>query len=348
MSLKRIPSLDGLRAISIALVVLGHLVKWRHISLGVLGSYGALGVQVFFVLSGYLITSLLLKEYKQTSTIGLKDFYIRRAFRIFPAAFVFLAIVTILYWHQMRWYHVAAAVLYLTNMDLTRPWIFGHLWSLSIEEQFYLLWPFVLKKRYKHKTAILACVFFFTPIFWVGLYAFKVHNGLVGSLPADADKLAVGCLLAIFGRRLPHIRKPLAAFMLLAVVLIPWFPAISPAKTLFMLFVLHPVLDLCLAGLVLHVIQTPYRVLNWAPVAWLGKISYSLYLWQELFCSNASLHMGYVLVLPALACACISYYCIEQPMLRLRDKWQRKSAAASGVADPAAVPTEPALASPAA
>src|ERR1700733_4173603 len=188
---------------SISLVVLGHLVKWRHISLGVLGSYGALGVQVFFVLSGYLITSLLLKEYKQTSTISLKDFYIRRAFRIFPAAFVFLAIVTILYWHQMRWYHVAAAVLYLTNMDLTRPWIFGHLWSLSIEEQFYLLWPFVLKKRYKHKTAILACVFFFTPIFWVGLYAFKVHNGLVGSLPADADKLAVGCL-RLFSAAVSH------------------------------------------------------------------------------------------------------------------------------------------------
>lgn len=348
MSLKRIPSLDGLRAISITLVVLSHLSKWKHISPDVLGTYGSLGVQVFFVLSGYLITSLLLKEHKQTSTISLKDFYIRRAFRIFPAAFVFLAVVTILYWHQMRWYHVAAAVLYVTSMDLTRPWILGHLWSLSIEEQFYLIWPLALKTWYKHKTAILASCFLFTPIFWVGLYAFKVHNGLIGSLPADADKLAIGCLLAIFASRLPRIPKPLAAFMLLAPVFIPWFPAINPARTLFMLFVLRPLLDLCLAGLVLHVIQVPYRALNWAPVAWLGKISYSLYLWQELFCSNAALHSGYILVLPAVACACVSYYWVELPMLRLRDKWQRHSVAPSGAAGLSEVLVVPAMSPPAA
>jgi peptidoglycan/LPS O-acetylase OafA/YrhL len=342
------PSLDGLRAISITLVVLGHLVKWKHVSLDVLGSYGALGVHIFFVLSGYLITNLLLKEHARSSTISLKNFYIRRAFRIFPAAFVFLAIVTILYWRQMRWYNIAAAALYVTNMDVTRPWIFGHLWSLSIEEQFYLLWPFALKKWQSHKSAILIGVFLFTPIFWVGLYVFKIHNGLVSSLPAHADKLAIGCLLAIFAFRLPQIKKPFAVLMVFTAVFIPWFPATSPARTLFMLFVLRPLLDLCLAGLVLHVIQFPYRFLNWTPVAWLGKISYSLYLWQELFCSNASLHMGYLLVLPALACACISYYCIEQPMLRLRDKWQRSSDAASEATEPAAVSPQPALATPAA
>jgi peptidoglycan/LPS O-acetylase OafA/YrhL len=115
-----------------------------------------------------------------------------------------------------------------------------------------------------------------------------------------------------------------------------------------MLFVLWPILHCSIAGLVLHVIQSPYRILNLAPLVWLGRISYSLYLWQELFCSNASLHLGYVLILPALACACVSYYCIEQPMLRLRDKWQRKSEAASGVAGPAEVPVQPVLANPAA
>ena len=140
--MQRIPSLDGLRAISITLVILSHLVKWKHISLEVLGSYGALGVHVFFVLSGYLITNLLLHEYERSSTISLRDFYIRRAYRIFPAAFVFLVVVIILYWQQIRWYHAAAALLYVANMDMARPWIFGHLWSLSIEEQFYLLWPF--------------------------------------------------------------------------------------------------------------------------------------------------------------------------------------------------------------
>jgi len=207
----RIPSLDGLRAISITLVVLSHLVKWRHVSLDVVGSYGALGVHVFFVLSGYLITNLLLREYARSSTISLRDFYVRRAYRIFPAAFVFLAVVVVLYWRQMTWYHVAAAVFYVANMDLTRPWIFGHLWSLSIEEQFYLLWPFAVKKWHRRRTAILLGVFLFTPVFRTALYALKVHNGLIGSLPAEADQLAIGCLLAIFAARLPRISGYLAA-----------------------------------------------------------------------------------------------------------------------------------------
>jgi peptidoglycan/LPS O-acetylase OafA/YrhL len=317
---KRIPSLDGLRAISISLVILGHLVKWKHVSLDVVGSYGALGVFVFFVLSGFLITNLLLREYERSSTVNLWGFYVRRAFRIFPAAFVFLAVVVGLYWRQMTWYHVTAAVLYVANMDLTRPWIFGHLWSLSIEEQFYLLWPFALKKWFRHKTPILLCVLLATPVFRTALYAFRVHNGLLGSLPAFADQLAIGCLLAIFAPRLPKIRGYAALAMLVSVIAIPWFPAITPVRTLFMLFVLRPLLDVCVAGLVLHVIQVPYWVLNWAPVAWLGRISYSLYLWQELFCSNAALHLGFSIVLPALACACLSYYLVEQPMLRLRDK----------------------------
>ncbi|HEY8671525.1 MAG TPA: acyltransferase, partial [Terriglobales bacterium] len=217
MSAHRIPSLDGLRAISITLVILSHLVKWKHISLAPIGSYGDLGVHVFFVLSGYLITNLLLQEYQRTSTISLRNFYIRRAFRIFPAAFVFLAVVGAIYWRQMHWYHVAAALLYVANMDITRPWIFGHLWSLSIEEQFYLLWPFAIKKWHHHRTTILLFVFLATPIFRVALYAFKVHSGLAGSLPAFADQLAIGCLLAIFAPRLPKINGYLALAMLCAV-----------------------------------------------------------------------------------------------------------------------------------
>jgi peptidoglycan/LPS O-acetylase OafA/YrhL len=334
--MQRIPSLDGLRAISITLVVLSHLVKWKHASLQVLGSYGALGVHVFFVLSGYLITNLLLREYERSSTISLRDFYIRRAYRIFPAAFVFLAVVIVLYWQQIRWYHAAAAMLYVANMDVSRPWIFGHLWSLGIEEQFYLLWPFALKKWYRHKTTILLCVSVATPVFWVGIYAFKIGNGLVGSLPAYADQLAIGCLLAIFAPRIPRIRGSLALIMVLATILIPWFPATNALRSLFMLFVLGPLLNLCLAGLVLHVIQIPYRALNWAPVAWLGRVSYSFYLWQELFCSNASLHLGYFLILPALACACLSYYCVELPMLRLREKRGRSRPAEQR---PSALPT---------
>lgn len=325
MSIQRIPSLDGLRAISITLVVLSHLVRWKHISFQVAGGYGDLGVHVFFVLSGYLITSLLLREHERSATIDLPNFYIRRAFRIFPAAFVFLAVVIVIYWQQMRWYHIAAAVFYVANMDITRPWIFGHLWSLSIEEQFYLLWPFALKKWERNKTAILVFAFMATPVFRTALYAFRVRNGMVGSLPVFSDQLAIGCLLAIFAARIPKIGGSLALVMVFAAFAIPWFPATSPSRSLFMLFVLRPLLNVCLAGIVLHVIQVPYRALNWVPIAWLGRISYSLYLWQELFCSNPALHLGYFLVVPALGCACLSYYFVEQPILRLRDKRRSKA-----------------------
>lgn len=321
VSERRIPSLDGLRAISITLVILSHLVKWKHISGEVLGNYGTLGVFIFFVLSGYLITNILLGEYRRTSGINLRNFYIRRAFRIFPAAFAFLAIATIIYWKQVGWFHVAAAVFYFANMDLGRPWIFGHLWSLSIEEQFYLLWPLALKKWYQHRTWIVLGAFWITPVFRTILYAFKVRDGWVSSLPIFSCHLAIGCLLAILAPRLSRIRGTLALLMLAALVMIPWFAGTTPARTLVSLFVLTPLLDVSAAGLVIHVIQTPYRALNWAPVAWLGRISYSLYLWQELFCSNAAFHGGYILVLPSIACACLSYYLVEQPVLRLRDRW---------------------------
>jgi peptidoglycan/LPS O-acetylase OafA/YrhL len=317
---QRIPSLDGLRAISISFVILAHLVKWKHIPLRTMETYGATGVHVFFVLSGFLITSLLLREYECSSTINLRDFYTRRAFRIFPAAFVFLGVVSFLYWPRIGWYHLAAAVFYVANMDLSRPWIFGHLWSLSIEEQFYLLWPFAVKKWYRYRIVILLCVFLGTPVFRTALYAFKVHSGLITSLPAFSNHLAIGCLLAIFAARLPKIRRSWAAVMLFVVIGTPWFAGSTPSRTLFMLFVLHPLLNIAIAGIVLHVIQVPYRALNWTPVAWLGKISYSLYLWQELWCSNAALHAGLILVVPALACACVSYYIVEQPMLRLRER----------------------------
>ena len=327
MSMQRIPSLDGLRAISITLVVLSHWVAWDRISPQLVESYGKLGVHVFFVLSGYLITNLLLREYERTSTISLRDFYIRRAFRIFPAAFVFLAVVIVLFWHQMRWYHVAAALFYVANMDDSRPWIFGHLWSLSIEEQFYLLWPFAVKKWHRHKTAILLSVFLAAPIFRAALYAFKVQSGpLLGSLPVRADQLAIGCLLAIFAPRLPKVSGYLALVMVFAVIIIPCFAASSAARTLFMLFFLRPLLHVSLAGCILHVIQVPYRALNWPPVAWLGKISYSVYLWQELFYPNSPLNLGHAGLPAALACACLSYYLVEQPMLRLREVLGQKTA----------------------
>jgi peptidoglycan/LPS O-acetylase OafA/YrhL len=326
---KRIPSLDGLRAISITFVVLSHMSKSGHAP-HIFYFFGATGVRIFFVISGYLITSILLRERERTGTTHLREFYIRRAYRIFPAAFVFMAVAIVVFWPQFRWYHIAAGFLYLANYDVSRPWVFGHLWSLGIEEQFYFLWPGILKRWYRHRVAIVVGVLLVTPVWTSAMLYFKVRWG-VWAFPALADTLAIGCLLALFAPRLPNIKPYWALTMAMAAIVVELFSANSVARTMFMLIVLKPIFYVSIAGVVLHVVQTPYRVLNWGPVVWLGQISYSLYLWQEPFCADRHMRSGY-LVFAAVACACLSYYLIERPMLRVRER--RSGRATSEISQP--------------
>jgi peptidoglycan/LPS O-acetylase OafA/YrhL len=315
---KRIPSLDGLRAFSITLVIAGHFLA-KHDLLSFASEYANTGVRIFFVISGYLITTLLLREHERSSTISLRDFYIRRAFRILPASFAYMIPVMIFFRHELRWYQAAAAAVYLVNFDFTRPWFIAHLWSLGVEEQFYFIWPGVLKRLFWYRVPILISVMALAPIYSAVCFALKVPGGGYGTFPAVADNLAIGCLLAIFQERLPKIGSALALAMAAAIVLIPQFPANSPARTLFMLFVLWPLMNFAIAGVLLHVVQHPYRLLNLAPVVFVGKISYSLYLWQQLFFSNPNPMPLWIALPCALGFACVSYYFIEQPMLRLRD-----------------------------
>ena len=274
---KRIPSLDGLRAISISLVVVGHLAyagRAPHF----LSLYANLGVRIFFVISGYLITSILLREYSRTGTISLRDFYIRRAYRIFPAACCFIFVIVLFYWRMLRWYDIGAALLYLVNFDFVRPWIIGHLWSLSVEEQFYFLWPSVLKKWHRHRGAILWAVILVAPFARAAFTYFHIADGAYGNLLTVGDNLATGCLLAMFSDRVPEIGWKAAALMVIALALIPLYDADTRLRTVVSLFVLSPLLNFSIAGILLHVVRRPYRILNLAPVVWLGNISYSLYL----------------------------------------------------------------------
>jgi len=320
--MKRIPSLDGLRAISISLVVVGHSAELRYHSstaADVAGAFANLGVRIFFIISGYLITTLLLKEYGKTSTIGLREFYVRRAYRILPAAIVFMVPVFVIFWHELRWYHMLAAALYLANFDFAHPWFLGHLWSLSVEEQFYFLWPGVVKKWYRHRVAILLGVVAFAPVYRVACHLMGLHGRADETFPAVADVLAMGCLLAIFAGRLPQIKGAWALAMIFPVVLVPvYLGALRFHLTAVLLFALWPVMHLSIAGLLLYVVQRPYWILNVQPVVWLGKISYSLYLWQQLF-AYGDRHRPWYFVLCAVGLASASYYLVEQPLLRVRE-----------------------------
>lgn len=142
---KHIPALDGVRGVAISLVVISHVFppesRYREI--------GHMGVLLFFALSGYLITTKLLDEYREHEEIRLRAFYLRRAFRILPAALTYLLILSILI--ALNWVNcdqrsiMAAALFYVNYIPVSLvAWKAGHFWSLSVEEHFYLLWPALL------------------------------------------------------------------------------------------------------------------------------------------------------------------------------------------------------------
>jgi peptidoglycan/LPS O-acetylase OafA/YrhL len=317
--MKRIPSLDGLRAVAISLVVLGHWAEVHYQSI-VAGAFASLGRRIFFVLSGYLITTLMIKEYGKTSTIRLRRFYVRRAYRILPAAIAFMLPVFVIFWHDLRWYHMAAAMFYVVNFDFTHPWFIGHLWSISVQEQFYFLWPSVLKKWYRYRVTIPVVVIVFAPIYRVTCHFLGLHGRADETFPAVADILAIGCLVAIFETQIPTIKGWWAALMICPVVLVPIHMGMLRFHTTpLLLLVWWPALHLSIAGLLIHAVQKCYWVLNVEPVAWLGKISYGLYLWQQLFAYGSHPRPLYFVLL-AVGMATASYYLLEQPMLRLRER----------------------------
>jgi peptidoglycan/LPS O-acetylase OafA/YrhL len=330
--MNRIPSLDGLRAFSILLVVIGHLAESHatsEVGRDLAGAFANLGVQIFFVISGYLITKLLLQESCKTGTISLRQFYIRRAYRILPAATFYMLPVFFIFRHELRWYHAAAAMLYLANFDFSHPWFLGHLWSLSVEEQFYLLWPSVLKKWISARTRvwILLGVIAFAPFYRIACHFLGLHGQADGTFPAVADALATGCLLSVLEPRvlplllkLKNWRLPLIFLMILPLLAVPlYWGAREFHLTLTLLFVLWPAMHFTIAGLLLCAVQSHTWILNARPIGWLGKVSYSLYLWQQLFVYGKHPRAWYGPLL-ALGMASVSYYLIERPALRLRKK----------------------------
>ena len=200
----RIASIDGLRAVSVTFVILGHLVGTHGFPRGLypLGWFAEFGVRIFFVISGFLITTLLLKELELTHQISLKRFYFRRIFRIFPASYAYIAAIAalglahIVYLKSADLLHAAT---YTVNYHSVRGWYLGHLWSLSVEEQFYLLWPLALKisgRRRGMAVALAVCVA--CPFIRMAEFALlpAARMGVGERFETLADIIATGCLLA--------------------------------------------------------------------------------------------------------------------------------------------------------
>ena len=151
-TLPRIPSLDGLRAVSILLVIGLHTAQaygaFHPVSRGWFALFnGGFGVFIFFEISGFLITTLLLEEHRKRGSISLGGFYVRRFFRIFPPLYLYLGVIVALGLAGrlvVAWRDVVSSALFFHNFSARGTWWLEHLWSISVEEQFYLVWPFVL------------------------------------------------------------------------------------------------------------------------------------------------------------------------------------------------------------
>lgn len=348
--MNRVPSLDGLRAISIFLVVLSHLLL--HVQprntlqqnlLWIIGN-GETGVCAFFVLSGFLITILLLKEKQASGSISLSRFYLRRVFRILPAFLVYIIVVAVLCRigtiSVPRWQFVRALTFTMDYVN-HKSWWLGHLWSLSVQERFYLIWPIVaiLCSR-KALIWISAGIIVLDPFI-------RVADRLLLPWRKDeifymghtrADMLMFGCLVALLYENPRFIRiveelfrkkgpAVAAIFLFLISPLLVW-----NVRGLYFLTIGYTLQGICISLLLLYAIRranTPFgRFLNAPAVIWVGVLSYSVYIWQQLFIGADTFTtqrsiLGFLFLAPT---ALASYYLVEKPMLKIKDHFERRRA----------------------
>jgi peptidoglycan/LPS O-acetylase OafA/YrhL len=327
---RRLPSLDGLRAIFLCLVVSVHLRTFSQ-NVDIEYAIGFGGVFVFFVMSGFIITKLLLEERERTGAICLRSFYGRRCFRIFPGLLGYLCGIALLASLGLTNCSPRALFWGLTFLGNYRPSSFsslGHLWSLCVEEQFYLLWPFVFSRvSLKNASRILLAVIGAAPIIRVALLAHGADwNTLHHHSESVADSIAMGCLLAMVQPRL-HANRGYQwfskSYLCLLVPLVALIATWERSPLLYQGFE-KTILFLSIAvGIDISIQRSESiwgRVLNNVVLVRLGMWSYSLYLWQEVFTLQPPGTQPYAWfpmnVALTLLVGIASYYLIEKTSLQ--------------------------------
>jgi peptidoglycan/LPS O-acetylase OafA/YrhL len=357
---RRTQELTGLRCVAVTLVIISHAERMTT------GGYsgwlaplrlltdGRLGVLIFFVLSGFLITDLLQREWNSTGKINLPAFYLRRALRIWPAFYTYVIVVSLLgaagildidyrqtlYAAAHLWNY--SGLLGLASTNAAHPegaWYLGHFWTLALEEQFYWFWPPVLLYCLARKDSRpLVFLILLVPIIRMATYfgAPSLRGQLLMMLHTGVDPILVGCYAGMHKEKLQRMLGALPNGSLILSVLV------------LTLFLVMPMADRRLGG---YWIASYGRTIEAAMAAtliialtakadfWLsrllrtrvfvavGTVSFSLYLWQQLFFNVAT---PFALRFPlciaeALAAATLSYWLIEQPFLRLKDSSGRTS-----------------------
>jgi peptidoglycan/LPS O-acetylase OafA/YrhL len=348
---KKIPSLDGLRAVAVILVILNHL-RISHVPDG-------RGVLTFFVLSGFLITWMLLKESERYGEISIANFYVRRVLRIFPAFYVFWSLSFLLLLASVRALTRPAsadyfsAFFYLSNyrraLGHGAHHYMAHTWALSIEEQFYLLWPLVFMafcKDLERFARVLICAIAAVDLYRAILF-FRLHvpdRWLDVALDSRIDHILVGCLLAVLLKQ--GAFKQFWEFVssrtwisVLNFALIISSIALNERYHLRYKYAVGFVVDpLLTAFLLVQVIalgnRWPWKWLNWSIVRYIGRVSYSVFLYHGftnraavlLLKGSSKYAIAPVAIGFAIAAGSISYYLIELKFLKLKSRFERKRA----------------------
>ncbi len=339
-----IPGLDGIRAISVLIVVAAHL-GFAHIL------PGGFGVTVFFFISGFLITRLLIAEQEKKGKIDLPNFYARRFIRLYPAL-LFMVFGTMIF-YALRGYgsptvaESLAAIFYFTNFYQINAFNTGYsplmswtqLWSLAVEEHFYMLFPLLVmfaglawRKLHIWVLAILIAV----PI-W-RMVIFQTYDGSVShynymSTFARIDSIAWGCLFTIMLHRSGlKILRP-------AIGVLPFLFAMGLLLVSFLLRdeMFRWVFRFSLQGFAIFVVMLNlyylsclrwgFKVLEFPPLAWIGMTSYALYLWHYPILDVVNLNLGpsalsnFITLLLSLIMTAISFYLVEKPFIKLRKRF---------------------------
>lgn len=337
-----IPSLDGIRAVAAMLVFVAH-AGWEHLV------PGGFGVTIFFFLSGYLITTLLRREFEHSGSISFSKFYLRRAYRIFPPLYIVLTIALVLALagineHQVRPWAMVSEVLFWTNYY--NIFYGGHYfvpgtvvyWSLAVEEHFYLLFPLIFWVIVRRMSYIGAarflsalCLLALAWRCWLFIYAGVSAEYTYSATDARFDSLLFGCVLGLWMNPVADPdwkidkrgRQVVLAFSL-AILLVTFLYRDEVFRQTFRYtlqgIALFPIFWLA----VRHPDWAVFRWLNWRPVRFLGAISFTFYLSHLLMLSFANhwvsgrISIAFLGFSLTLIFASTMYFLIERPIAGLR------------------------------
>jgi len=336
-----LPALDGLRALAVFVVVASH----SNLGIRVPGD---LGVSAFFVLSGFLITRLLVREQERTGDVSIRRFYLRRTMRIFPAYYAFLLFSYVLdaragqHWsHTMIANTLTYTVNYFNALNHHPTTSVAHAWSLAVEEQFYLLWPLaftILAVRGRRALITGVSIAAVAALVWRSWLILSVHvdpSYVYNAFDTRFDNLAVGCLLAL---AVDHDRVVAAAETLARRA---WLPIVTVSMLLFSRIALPSTyhysigftVDAVLFAILIVQLLQLYKSrvwswLEWPTVRYLGAISYPIYLYhawgasigRRLVGSAPSLEFAAAVICTILL-ASGSYFVIERPFLKLKNRY---------------------------